>query len=393
MSKPDPWSRRKLLTARGLGASTGGMLAALLPDPPLLLTGQDDRSAAQWTVTRRAMACEFTIHLHPLTRDPITVANTALREIERLEDVMTVYRPTSEMSRVNAEAFDHPVPVSESLFSLLQRAAELHNQTERAFDIATGRLIKAWGFFAGPRHVPEPDEHAAAMAACGLQHVHLDEAQRTVRYDASGLEINLGSIGKGYALDEALRRLRQEFGVECCLITGGSSSMIGIGSLWGDDSGWLIAIEDPEATEKTIATVRLRNRALGTSSAANQHFEAGGKRYGHLLDPRTGRPADALAGVTVLAPDAATADALATAFFVMGLDKSAEFCQNHPEIAAILVRKHGDIAADVASAARGAGSSHLEPMPTRPNPRVVTFNLPPHDVTVDFGNGRGPPRV
>lgn len=363
------------------------MLAALLPDPPLLAAGQDDRSAAQWTVTRRAMACDFTVHLHPLTQDPLTVAGAALREIEQLEDVMTVYRPTSEMSRVNAEAFDRPVPVGEALFGVLRRAAEIHGQTERAFDIATGRMIKAWGFFAGPRRVPEPDEHAAAMAACGMQHVHLDETQRTVRYTARGLEINLGSIGKGYAIDEAMRRIRQEFGVECCLITGGSSSMSGVGSLWGGDNGWLIAIEDPEAPDRTLATVRVRNRAVGTSSAADQHFEANGKRYGHLLDPRTGRPADVLAGVTVLAPDAATADALATAFFVMGLDKTAEFCQNHPDIAAILVRRNGDTAAGVASTAGRPGSPHPGAQPGRS--RVVTFNLPPHEVTVQPGNKRG----
>lgn len=350
------------------------MIAALLPEPPLLKPGEDDRSAGQWTISRRAMACDFTVHLHSLTSNPVAVAEAALLEIEALEELLSVYRPDSELSRLNREAFDRPVRVDGRLFAILQRSAELYEQTARTFDIATGSLIEAWGFFRGPRRVPSPDEHAAAMAAAGMRHVELNPTDLTVRYRTPGLKINLGSIGKGYAIDRAVQRMRSEFGTESVLLTGGSSSMYAGGSLTGDESGWLIGIEDPLDATRTVATVRLRNRALGTSSTSNQYFTHDGQRYGHLLDPRTGRPADALAGVSVLAPDAATADALATAFFVAGLDKTADFCHNHPEIAAVIVLKEAP-----------AGERAV---PERRGPRVVTFNLSSQDVKIATGGTR-----
>lgn len=365
MSDADRWSRRGILTARGLGASTGGMLASLVRESELFKLA-DDRSIAHCTVNHRAMGCNFVIHFNPLVRDPVVVANAAFEEIERIEDVLSIYRPDSQMSNVNRDAFDRPVRTDAFLFELLERAAELTEQTQGAIDVATGAMIKAWGFFDRNPHVPTSAEHSAAMRCCGMRHVLLDRAEMAVRYAVPGLEINLGSIGKGYAIDRAVRRLRQDFGIECALISGGSSSLYGLGSLWGDD-GWLVGIEDPSDPAHTVATVRLKDRALGTSSASNQYFEVGGRRYGHLLDPRTGWPADQVAGVSVLAADAATADALATALFVMGLDKTAEFCHNHPDIAAVIVLKN----------APGCGGA-----------RVVTFNLSPHEVKIVSGQRR-----
>ncbi len=374
MPDPDRWSRRHLLSARGLGASTGGAIAALLPEIRGL--GRDDRQAQHWQITRRAMACDFSIYLPPLTPDPLSAANAAFAEIEQLEDLLTIYRDDSEMSRVNREAFHRPVRADGRLFSLLQRAAELNRQTHGAFDVAAGAMVKAWGFFKGPRRVPGTDEHAEVLSQCGMRHVELNETDATIRYSVAGLEINLGSIGKGYALDAAVRRLRSEFAMECCLLTGGSSSLFGLGSPADDGRGWLIGIEDPADPAAHVATVRLKNRALGTSSGSNQYFEYEGRRYSHLIDPRTGWPADEVASASVLADDAATADALATAFFVLGLDKTAEFCQNHPDIAAIIVRKdHATCRGPQTRAARGTGAP----------PRVVTFNLPPHDIRIDSG--------
>lgn len=357
------------------------MLAALMPDPPLLDPGQDDRFAQHWAISRRAMACDFTVHLHPLTRDPVTAANSALQEVEAMEDLLTVYRPTSQISLVNQHAADAPVRVDERVFSLLRRSLELHEQTQGTFDIATGAVIKTWGFFDRNPRVPTAAELAAAMAVSGMRHVELNEAEQTVRYLVPGVEINLGSIGKGYAIDCAARRLRQEFGIECALLTGGSSSMYAWGSLCNDDAGWLIAIEDPDDPNQSVATVRLRDRALGTSNASNQHLEHQGKRLGHLLDPRTGQPADQISSVSVLAPDAATADALATAFFVMGLDKTAEFCQNHPDIAAILVLKNEPNPVNVKTGAGRGPRGHQTGRLNRFS-RVLTFNAPPHDVKI-----------
>ena len=148
---------------------------------------------------------------------------------------------------------------------------------------------------------------------------------------------------------------------------GGSSSVYGLGAPASDPRGWLVGVENPYNAQENLATVRLSNRAMGTSGTANQHFEWEGRRFGHVLDPRRGEPADELAAVSVIAADAATADALSTALFVLGLDKSIRFCENHPEIAALIVLKPD------------AGPS--------PNgrPRVLTLNLSSREVNVRPG--------
>jgi len=352
------------LTARGLGASAGGLLGALLPDPP---AAGFDREALLSTVcfSRRAMACEFSVFLPPTAEQGMAAAEAALDEIRQTEELLTVYSAGSAMSYVNRHAADGPVRVDERVYELLERSAVLTRQTGGAFDVSAGALIRAWGLLKGPKRLPSEPQRLAALGRSGMRHVELDPGNRTVRYRAAGLQINPGSIGKGYAIDRAIRRMREVFDIQCALMQGGLSSLYGLGSPADDDRGWLVGIQNPYDATRRLATVRLRNRALGTSGASRQYFEADGRRFGHVLDPRTGWPADSLASASVLAHDAATADALATGLFVLGLDKAADFCQNHPEFAALLVLKPGD------------------PGGTSIKPQVVTFNLSEPDVNLD----------
>lgn len=360
------WSRRKLFTPQGLGTSVGGLLGAVWtepvveePDPGLL-----NRNLC---LSRTAMACEYSIYLPPSEKKALAAGEAALDVIDQMENLLSVYRGDSEMSRVNRQAADTPVRTDGRLYQLLKRAAELYRQTDGAFDVATHALIDAWGFFRGPRHMPSERELAEALSRSGMDKIKLKDRDQTVRYKQPGLGINLGSIGKGYAIDKAIAHIEREFGVERALFVGGRSSVYGLGSPLGHDRGWLIGIQNPDNIDERLATVRLKDRAMGTSACDKQFFEAAGKRFGHVLDPRSGWPADALAGVSVLARDAATADGLATALFVMGLDKARDFCHNHPDIAALLVLKSG---------ADGCASER---------PRVVTFNLPRSDVNFDPG--------
>ena len=360
MSDAADWSRRCFLSARGLGAAAGGALGSLVSDR----SGVPGREGLRLEVcyARRAMACEFNVFLPALASGNMAAAEAALDEIQVLESLLTVYSADSLMSYVNQHAFADPVGTDGRVFRLLERAAELTRMTDGAFDIATGALLKAWGFFGGHRRVPTDAEQADAFACSGMHHVELDPEHQTVRYRVQGVEINLGAIGKGYAIDRAAERLRSEYGVESALIHGGLSSMVAMGSSSEEAAGWLVGIQDPADTGRWVATVRLRDRAMGTSAANRQYFEADGQRYGHILDPRTGRPADGdLAGVSVLAADGATADALSTAFFVMGLDRTRDFCHNHPDIAALLVLRPGKTGRASAS------------------PQVVTFNLTKKD--------------
>ncbi len=334
-------NRRDLLEPRRIARTAGQVLGALNelqslpavavqpaapPEPmPLLRVG------------RQAMATTFEVLLPLGVPDALAAANAALDEIERLETQLTVYRDDSVVSRLNRLAVNGPVPVEEGLFDLLQLAARISAETDGAFDAAAGALIKAWGFLRGPRRVPPEAELRAVLQRVGMKHVILDPEQRTVRFARPGLEFNLGSIGKGYALDRAARLLRTDWKIRCGLLHGGQSSVYAMGNEPGTERGWSVGIRHPWDAERLLATVYLRDRALGTSAATFRHLEHRGRNLGHILDPRTGWPAEAVASASAVAPTAAEADALATAFYIQGVDRTRAYCAAHPRIGAVLL--------------------------------------------------------
>jgi thiamine biosynthesis lipoprotein len=267
------------------------------------------------------------------------IATRMLDEVEALETQLTVYNDESEVSRLNASAHLGPVPVEPRLFDLLERAVAIGQATEGAFDVASGALSLAWGFTKGPKRVPTPDGLADAVARAGARHLQLDPVARTVAFDREGVVINLGAIGKGYAIDRAVELARGHWWPTASLVHGGQSSLYALGSPPGDLGGrWEVAVRDPFDAGHPLGTLRLRNRGMATSGDAFQRFEADGKVYGHIIDPRTGEPpSDGPASVTVLAPTAAEADALSTAFLLQGADWTARFLRSRPEVAALFV--------------------------------------------------------
>lgn len=286
---------------------------------------------------RQAMATTFEVVLPFGTPHAHIAADAALDEIDRLEAQLTVYRDDSEVSRLNANAAAAPVIVEENLFQLFARAQVLHEQTAGAFDIAVGALIKTWGFHRRQGRMPSDAERAAALAMCGMRHVHLDPERHSVAFAGPGVEINLGSIGKGFALDQVMRWIHRQWQVKNVLIHGGHSSIFARGHEPGAKRGWSIGLLDPDDHTNRLAVLRLHNRGLGTSAAAQQNFVHEGRRLGHILDPRTGRPAEGMRMATVTAPTAAEADALATAFFILGPDSARTYCEKHPHIGAVLL--------------------------------------------------------
>jgi thiamine biosynthesis lipoprotein len=289
-------------------------------------------------VSRRAMATTFEVAVpagtHP---DPVAAATAALDLIDALEDQMTVYRDHSEVSRLNAAAADSPVEVEPQLFDLLQRCGAWGLESEGAFDVAVGAMVKAWGFFRRDGRVPPPRERAEAMNRTGFRHVILDAAARTVKFRRPGLELNLGAVGKGYALDRAARLLRDDWGVRSALLHGGGSSAYALGHPPADPRGWPVRLKHPADPGKSLGTAYLRDRGLGMSAATFQFFEYNGRKLGHLLDPRTGWPAAGTASASCVAPTAARADALSTAFFVAGAGWAERYCQSRPELAAVVL--------------------------------------------------------
>jgi FAD:protein FMN transferase len=308
----------------------GLALAALLGDEPVA-------DVAVLRASRRAMATTFEVLLPFGSPFAQSVAEAGLDLIDELEDQLTVFRDHSEVSRLNATAADRPVQVAQNLFDLIEFSTHLTRQTHGAFDIATGALVKAWGFYRREGRVPTPAERAAAMSRTGTRFLALDRERRTIRYLRRGLEINLGGIGKGYALDGAAERLERDWAISSALLHGGTSSVRAIGTPPGQPRGWPVAIKHPWDEGRWLGTVYLDGRALGTSAATFQHFEYNGRKLGHLLDPRTGRPAEGIEQASVVAPTAAEADALSTAFFVLGVEPTARFCRTRPDVGVVIL--------------------------------------------------------
>lgn len=324
-------------------ASTAGQLLGLLEDWESDKVEEDHEDFTLLRFSRRAMATIFEVCLPFGTPSATQAAEAALDEIDRIEDQLTVYREKSEVSLLNRRAAFEPVAVTENLFQLLSQAAQLTKETEGAFDVSTGALTKTWGFFRRGGRVPSVEERAEVAQRVGMKKIILDPESRTVRFQQPGLEINLGSIGKGYALDRAGDRLRKR-GIRSALLHAGHSSVYAIGNFRAPSGtfregsrGWPVGIRHPWKPEQRLAVAWLKDQALGTSAATFQHLEHEGRKLGHILDPRTGWPAETLASASVLAPTAAEADALATAFFILGVDKTRFYCENHPEIVAVLL--------------------------------------------------------
>src|SRR5690349_1292448 len=289
---------------------------------------------------RPAMGSFFEVGLPAHTPAAVALAESALDLIDALEAQLTVYRDDSEVSRLNATAHLGPVEVEPGLFALPEKAVTIGLETGGAYDVTAGALSVAWGFFRGPKRVPDPDTLADARARTGQHHLTLDANAQTVAFDRPGVVINLGSIGKGYAIDRAVEVVAAHWWPTSALVHGGRSSLYALGSPPDRFGGrWEIAVRNPFRPESPLGIVRLRNRGMGTSGTDFQRFEVDGRVYGHILDPRTGEPVLGPASVTVLAPSAAEADALSTAFYLLGPEGAEAYIASHPDVGAIFVEE------------------------------------------------------
>ena len=326
--------RRDFIDPLRIAATTHGVLE---PEPSP--ASEPDPDAVLLRFARRAMATTFEIVLPLGTLNAYAIAESGLDEIDRLEQQMTVYRDDSEVALINARAAHEPVAVEKSLFDLFVTCGQLHRESRGAFDIAVGPLVKLWGFYRRQGRMPTLDERRAALAVSGMRHVRLDPAAKTIAFDRVGVELNLGSVGKGHALDRTIRLLHREAAVRSALIHGGHSSVYAVGSEPGTDAGWSIGLRDPDSPDVRLGCFRLRDRGLGISATTHQFFEHEGRKFGHLLDPRTAWPAEGIAISAATAPTAAEADALATAFFVLGVEPAKQICERRPEIGAVLLTR------------------------------------------------------
>jgi len=337
-------SRRDFLKGRSAGDSLADVIDSALAGPEATGTAPAaplaEPAPANYLVrvARRAMACQFEIYLNAGQHERAMDASLeALDLIEATEDQLSVFRDHSELSRLNRSAADEAVAVEQGLFDLLKRTKDLHGRTGGALDITAEPLTKVWGFKKRAGAVPDAELIAGALARVGSQYVELDSAKSTVRFLREGVEINLGAIGKGYAVDRAAELLDSRE-VGDFMLHGGQSSVLARGARGGmAGGGWVVGLPHPHRPHTSLGEIVLRDRALATSGSSMQFFMYQGRRLGHILDCRTGWPIEGVLSATALAPTAEMADALSTAFYVLGPEGAQRFCEENDGVASILV--------------------------------------------------------
>ena len=277
-------------------------------------------------------------------REPFLQAagEEALREIARLERQLSLYREDSDLAEINAYAALNPVRVEPRIFRFIERAIQLSEATQGAFDFTVAPLMQAWGFIGGAGNVPTPDSLEWAKSVVGVSHLVLDEANYTIAFDKAGVRLDFGAIGKGYAIDAAIEILR-EHEIDSALLHGGTSSVYAIGCP-PDADGWQIAIQNPQDDANPFAVVNLRDAALSVSAPHNKNFVSDGRIYGHVLNPRTGSPSSGNVLAALVTENATDGDALSTALLADGAAALSTLETRFPEAQTLLVTEENGIA-------------------------------------------------
>lgn len=322
-------------------------------------------------LARNAMATRFEVVL--CGQDAVSLraaGEEALTEIERLEAQLSLFRPTSEIAHLNARAAREAVRVTPALFGLLLHARRLTEETAGAFDITIAPLVRCWGFMGGSGSIPSAEDLAAARAKVGMPLVLLEPNSYRVRFAREGVMLDLGAIGKGYAIERAVELLR-EAGITSAFIHGGTSTLYGLGHPPGSD-GWKVEIADPagpdtqsnsrllnsppdapsqaspgperrtaggDANPGAFATVSLCDESLSVSAVWGKSFSDGGRTFGHIIDPRSGEPADRAVLAAVVLPSATETDALSTALLTLGPEGHDQIASLRPGIRTLVAAK------------------------------------------------------
>ena len=305
-SKP-PEELTAILLAAGLALSMA--VAPLRAEQPAL---------ERYEASASIMGTEFRIALYGEKRGVLaSTAVAAFDEARRIDALISNYQPDSELSRINDSAADAPVAVSTEMAEFLETSFDYSRASDGAFDITVGALMKVWGFYKGSGRLPSKREVAGALARSGRGKVRFDPAARTVALEAHGLELDPGGIGKGYAVEKMVALLR-EYGVRSAFLSAGSSSLYAIGAPPDEPHGWRVEVKNPRDADKVAAELYLKDESLSSSGSYEKFFEVDGKRYAHIMDPRTGWPADELDAVSVRSASALDSEVWTTALFVNG---------------------------------------------------------------------------
>lgn len=303
---------------------------------PIFLSAQE-----KYTRTLKLMGSRFEI---TVVSENETEGNKnidlAVEEISRIEKLISSWDSLSETSEIIKNAGIKPVKVNKELFDLIARSIKISELTDGAFDISYASMDKIWKFDGSMKKLPTEEEIAASVVKVGYQNIILDSENQTVFLKNNGMRIGFGALGKGYAADKAKQLLILK-GVKAGIINASGDL-----TTWGtqpDGSPWMIGITNPLNKNKVFSWFPLDNNAVVTSGNYEKFVEFNGKKYTHIIDPRTGWPASGLTSVSIFAPKAELADALATSVFVMGLETGLNFVNQLPGIECVIVDDQGKI--------------------------------------------------
>ena len=261
--------------------------------------------------------------------------HSAFARIAQLDNALSDYKPDSELNMASKAAASGPVHISDDLAAVLKASQQLSEETGGAFDVTIGPLTKLWRRARKDHRVPYSEEVAAVRERCGYRKLHLDPASQTMTADSSGMELDLGAIAKGYAADQALDVISR-LGIRSALVA--ASGDLAFGDSPPGETGWKIGLDSLDSASKPFTRVLiLHNAAVSTSGNNEQFLESNGKRFSHIIDPKTGTGLTSDISVTAVAKLGIQADPAATAVSVLGREKGLIFIENHPGLAAFIL--------------------------------------------------------
>jgi FAD:protein FMN transferase len=260
-----------------------------------------------------------------------------LAEMRRIDEAMSTYKASSELSRLNARASQQPVVVSQELFDLLATSIEYSRITDGAFDITYASVGYMYDYRERVR--PDDEQIEGALGGINYRHLILDAGSRSVKFARDGVRIDLGGIGKGHAVDRGIEVLRTR-GIEHALVTAGGDSRI-MGDRFGNP--WVVGIRHPDRKDEVIARIPLEDAAISTSGDYERYFDENGVRYHHIIDPHTGRSASKVRSATIIGPTATRTDGLSKTAFVLGPERAIAIYNGLEDIDAIVVTPKGEV--------------------------------------------------
>jgi len=263
--------------------------------------------------------------------------DAVMAELRRIDNLMSHYKPESQLSQINAHANERPVQVDKELFDLIKLSTHFSQITEGAFDITYASVGYLYNY---PKHIhPSDAQIKQALPAVNWRNMLLDEERHTVRFEHPGMRIDLGGIGKGYAVDRGIDILKAR-GITRALVTAGGDSRI-IGDRFGRP--WLVAIRHPDNPNKVVTRIPLSDSAVSTSGDYERFFDERGVRYHHIIDPRTGHSASKVRSATILGPTATQTDGMSKTAFVLGAEEALKIINRLPEYDAVFVLPDGKV--------------------------------------------------